>query len=38
MSKEMGIDYSMLHRFEHGKGIDCKNLIKILRWLFDDDK
>lgn len=37
LAKAIGIEYNVLWRFEKGKEIESKHLVKILWWLFDDD-
>jgi transcriptional regulator with XRE-family HTH domain len=36
LAKDMGVEYNVLWRFERGKEIESKHLIKIMWWLFDD--
>ena len=37
-AKEIGISYSTLSRLEHGDAPDAFSLVKILDWLFTEEK
>jgi hypothetical protein len=32
-AKRLGVDYTALHRFESGRPLDQKNLLKVIKWL-----
>lgn len=34
-AKIVGIDYTALHRFESGRPVSNRNLVKIILWMFE---
>ncbi len=35
LAKEIGVDFTTLHRFRHGENISDENLSRILIWLLN---